>query len=114
MSAKATKDKDSILADAKNFIKVLLPAIQKLPKIERHEGAAIGRLIWQTAMGLYINDEIKWLNEVCNVRTVCFVDDIVIQVPDNKKSYVLSLIPELRKRLATKNISLNEKKFYCQ
>lgn len=40
MSAKAKKDKDSILADAKNFLHVLLPAIQRMPKIERHEGAA--------------------------------------------------------------------------
>lgn len=78
------------------------------------EGAAIGRLIWQTAMGLYVNDEIKWLNEKCGVRAVCFVDDIVIQVPNKRKAYALSLIPKLRKRLAKKNVRLNEKKFYCQ
>lgn len=40
MGAKARKDKDSILADAKNFITILLPAIQRMPKIERHDGAA--------------------------------------------------------------------------
>lgn len=78
------------------------------------EGAAIGRLIWQTAMGLYINDEIKWLNEECGLRVVCFVDDIVFSVPERQKAYVLSLLPELRRRLAKKNIRLNEKKFYCQ
>ena len=78
------------------------------------EGAAIGRLIWQTAMGLYANDEIMWLSEVCGFYVVCFVDDIVIQVPASQKRYALSKIPELRKRLAKKNICLNDKKFYCQ
>lgn len=77
-------------------------------------GAAIGRLVWQLSMGLYVNDDIKWFSEECGVCVVCFVDDIVIQVPDEKKSYALSLLPEFRKRLAKKNIRLNEKKFYCQ
>ena len=81
---------------------------------EPGEGAAIGRLIWQTAMGLYINDEVRWLNEDCGLHVVCFVDDIVMVVPDRLKPYALSLIPELRKRLEVKNIRLNEKKFYCQ
>ena len=40
MSAKARKDKDSILADTKNLLKILLPAIQRMPKIERHDGVA--------------------------------------------------------------------------
>lgn len=35
-------------------------------------GAAIGRLIWQTAMGLYINDDIIWLTEDCGLKAVCF------------------------------------------
>lgn len=30
-------------------------------------GAAIGRLIWQNAMGLYINDIIIWLNDDCGI-----------------------------------------------
>lgn len=77
-------------------------------------GAAIGRLIWQTAMGLYINDDIIWLNKECGIRTTCFVDDIVMIVPDERKDYALSLIPVLRQRLAAKGVRLNEKKFYCQ
>ena len=77
-------------------------------------GAAIGRLVWQTAMGLYINDEVKWLNEDCGINAECFVDDILIVVPDRLKSYTLTLIPELRSRLAKKSVKLNEKKFYCQ
>ena len=36
---KANKDKGSILADVKNLLKILHPAIQKMPKIERIEGA---------------------------------------------------------------------------
>lgn len=36
---KAKNDKDSILADAKNLLIILLPAIQRMPKIERIEGA---------------------------------------------------------------------------
>ena len=77
-------------------------------------GAAIGRLIWQTAMGLYINDEILWLTEECGVKLVCFVDDIVFVVPEERHQYLLSLLPELRRRLAKKGVTLNEKKFYDQ
>ena len=40
MGAKAAKSKESILADTKNFLKILLPAIQRMPKVERAEGAA--------------------------------------------------------------------------
>lgn len=78
------------------------------------EGAAIGRLIWQTAMGLYVNDEIRWLTEECGILTVCFVDDIVMAVPEHLHGYALGLIPELRRRLAEKGVRLNEKKFYDQ
>lgn len=77
-------------------------------------GAAIGRLIWQTAMGLYINDIINWLNNDCMIPTVCFVDDLVLVVEERRHDYALSLIPELRRRLLERNIRLNEKKFYDQ
>ena len=36
---KAKNDKDSILADAKNLLYILYPAVQRMPKIERIEGA---------------------------------------------------------------------------
>ena len=36
---KAKRDKDSILADAKNLLYVLYGCIQRMPKIERIEGA---------------------------------------------------------------------------
>lgn len=77
-------------------------------------GAAIGRLIWQTAMGLYINDEILWLTNDCGIKLVCFVDDIAFVVPEERHPYLLSLLPELRRRLAKKGVHLNEKKFYDQ
>lgn len=77
-------------------------------------GAAIGRLIWQTAMGLYINDEILWLTNDCGLRLVCFVDDIAFAVPEEQHQYLLSLLPELRRRLAKKGVVLNERKFYDQ
>lgn len=77
-------------------------------------GAAIGRLIWQTAMGLYINDIIQWLTDECGIRLVCFVDDIVMVVPEEMHEYALGLLPELRRRLAERNVMLNERKFYDQ
>lgn len=77
-------------------------------------GAAIGRLIWQTAMGLYINDEIIWLTEECGIKLVCFVDDIVFVIPEEQHGCLLSLLPELRLRLAKKGVKLNERKFYDQ
>ena len=77
-------------------------------------GAAIGRLIWQTAMGLYINDEIRWLTEECGIRAVCFVDDIVMVVPERLHGYALAQIAVLREKLATKGVRLNERKFYDQ
>jgi hypothetical protein len=36
---KARNDKDSILADTKNLLYILYPVIQRMPKIERIEGA---------------------------------------------------------------------------
>ena len=38
---KAHNDKDSILADAKNLLYILHPAIQRMPKIDRIEGAPV-------------------------------------------------------------------------
>lgn len=38
-SNKANRDKGSILADVKNLLYVLHPALQRMPKIERIEGA---------------------------------------------------------------------------
>ena len=77
-------------------------------------GVPIGRMTSQTGMGLYINDEVAWLNDECGIRTTVFMDDGVMIVPDRLKPYVLSLIPELRNRLARKGVKMNDHKFYCQ
>lgn len=77
-------------------------------------GAPIGRLPSQKAMGLYINDEIRWINDECGIRATLFMDDCVMVVEERLHQYALSLFPELRKRLAAKGTKLNEKKFYDQ
>ena len=77
-------------------------------------GVPIGRMTSQTGMGLYINDEVAWLNDECGIRTTVFMDDGVMIVPDNAKMYALSLIPKLRQRLSAKGVRMNDHKFYCQ
>ena len=77
-------------------------------------GAPIGRLPSQKAMGLYINDELKWLVDECGIRATLFMDDCVMVVPERLHQYALSLFPELRRRLAAKGVILNERKFYDQ
>ena len=77
-------------------------------------GVPIGRMSSQTGMGLYLNDEVAWLNDNCGIRTTVFMDDGVMVVPDRLKAYALSLLPELRRRLAAKGVKMNDKKFYCQ
>ena len=77
-------------------------------------GVPIGRMTSQTGMGLYINDEVRWLNDECGIKTTVFMDDGVMIVSDRLKPYALSLLPELRKRLAVKGVRMNDHKFYCQ
>lgn len=75
-------------------------------------GGAIGFLCWQNAMGLYINDVVKWLASHDFMRVMVFVDDIYMVTKD--KDITLAMMPELRRRLAELKVSLNERKFYCQ
>lgn len=77
-------------------------------------GAPIGRWTSQVGMGLYINDEVIWLNERCGIKATVFMDDCAEVVDKERKEYALGLLPELRARLAAKGVRLNEKKFYCQ
>ena len=79
-----------------------------------HKGAPIGRMSSQNVMGLYLNDEVRWLNNECGIRSTLFMDDCVEVVPEHLHQYALSLFPELRRRLAIKGVILNEKKFYDQ
>jgi hypothetical protein len=78
------------------------------------KGAPIGRMSSQNVMGLYLNDEVKWLNDDCGIRSTLFMDDCVEVVPEHLHQYALSLFPELRRRLVIKGVILNEKKFYDQ
>ena len=75
-------------------------------------GGAIGFLVWQNSMGLYINDITRWLNEELGFKMVVFVDDIFVVT--TRKTEFLSLMPEIRRRLAAINVKFNERKFYCQ
>lgn len=77
-------------------------------------GTPIGRLTSQMGMGLYLNDEVKWLNDECGVKSTLFMDDCVMVTPERLHAYTLGLLPELRRRLANKGIKVNEKKFYDQ
>ena len=77
-------------------------------------GVPIGRLVSQTGMGLYINDEVIWLNDECYIVTIVFMDDGLMVVPEEQHWYALSKLPELRERLALKGVQMNEKKFYDQ
>lgn len=77
-------------------------------------GTPIGRWVSQTGMGLYLNDEIKWLNDDCLIHATLFMDDCAEVVPEEIHQYALSKLPELRQRLEIKGLKLNEKKFYDQ
>lgn len=77
-------------------------------------GTPIGRLTSQMGMGLYLNPEVRWLNDECGIRSTLFMDDCVMVVPERLHGYAFSLLPVLRERLAAKGVRLNEKKFYDQ
>lgn len=76
-------------------------------------GAPIGRLSSQHGMGMYINDIIIWL-ESLGFKVVCFVDDIILVVPEELHELALEITPILREKLAAKGLHLNENKFYDQ
>lgn len=77
-------------------------------------GTPIGRLPSQIGMGLYLNDEVRWLNDECGISTTLFMDDGVMVVSECHHAYALSLMPELRRRLTAKGVRLNDRKFYDQ
>lgn len=78
------------------------------------EGTPIGRLPSQVGMGLYLNDDVRWLNDECLVRSTLFMDDCTMVVPEEHHEYALALLPRLRERFAAKGIRMNERKFYDQ
>ena len=75
-------------------------------------GAAIGHLIWQNAVNYYFHEIDEWLMSL-GIVFERFVDDFVF-VTSNKESFLLYIMPELRRRLAPLGAKLNENKFYCQ
>lgn len=75
-------------------------------------GAAIGFLIFQTAMNLYINDIDKWAVEEMGLHYTRFVDDTVIVV--NNKECALTLLPLFRAKYEQYGAKMHPRKFYCQ
>lgn len=75
-------------------------------------GGAIGFLIWQVAMNLYLNDVDKWATEELCLHYVRFVDDTIIVV--NNKECALSLLPLFRERYSAYGCKMHPRKFYCQ
>lgn len=75
-------------------------------------GGAIGHLIWQNAMNYYLNDLDHWLRYDLRLAYGRFVDDswAVVQ---NKEAF-LTLMPEIRRRMAEVGCTLHPQKFYCQ
>jgi hypothetical protein len=75
-------------------------------------GGAIGFLIWQVAMNLYLNDVDKWAIEDMGLHYVRFVDDTIIVV--NNKEAALLLLPLFREKYRDVGAQMHKKKFVCQ
>lgn len=76
------------------------------------KGGAIGFLIWQTAMNLYLNDIDHWAVDTMGLHYIRFVDDTVITVQN--KEAALTLLPLFREKYAEFGCTIHPKKFYCQ
>lgn len=75
-------------------------------------GGAIGFLIWQVAMNLYLNDVDKWAIEDLGLHYVRFVDDTIIIV--NNKEAALALLPLFRDKYTAVGAKMHARKFKCQ
>lgn len=75
-------------------------------------GGAIGFLIWQVAMNLYLNDVDRWAIEDMGLHYTRFVDDTIIVV--NNKKAALTLLPLFRAKYAEVGATMHRKKFSCQ
>ena len=94
------------------FMWSLIPEGRSVYEQPEGIGGAIGYLVWQNGMNYLLNDIDHWLQDECKVKFVRFVDDIVMIDKDKKK--LLSLMPELRKRLEALGCKMHRRKFYCQ
>ena len=90
----------------------LIPPDKSIFNMEPGIGASIGRLIWQNGMNYYLNDLDHWAVDEMKLLYTRFVDDAVIVTPN--KEAVLSLFPEIRRRLAEKGCRMHPHKFVCQ
>ena len=77
------------------------------------QGGAIGFLPWQMFINYYHNEIDHWLTDEEKFSFVRFVDDMLI-ITDNKEYVLNKIIPELRERYKKYNITIQERKFYCQ
>jgi len=75
-------------------------------------GGAIGFLIWQTAMNIYLNDVDHWAVEEMELRYTRFVDDTVVVT--NNKECMLAMLPLFRREYEKYGVKMHPKKFYCQ
>lgn len=75
-------------------------------------GGAIGFLIFQTAMNLYLNEVDHWAVDELGLHYTRFVDDSVIIV-ENKEA-ALTLLPLIREKYKEVGAKMHPKKFYCQ
>lgn len=90
----------------------LIPADKSLFGKPDGIGGAIGHLIWQNAMNYYLNDLDHWIRDELGIAYGRFVDD-AWAVVQNKEAF-LTLMPEIRSRMAEVGCTLHPKKFYCQ
>lgn len=75
-------------------------------------GGAIGFLIWQVSMNLYLNDVDRWAIDELGLHYIRFVDDTIIIV--NNKVAALTLLPLFREKYALVGAKMHAKKFSCQ
>lgn len=75
-------------------------------------GGAIGSLIWQILMNLYLNFVDRWAVYELGLNYVRFVDDTAIVTRD--KEAALALLPLFREKYASVGATMHAKKFYCQ
>ena len=75
-------------------------------------GGAIGFLIFQTAMNLYLNEVDHWAVDEMGLHYTRFVDDTVIII-ENKEA-ALTLLPKFREMYEAVGARMHPYKFYCQ
>lgn len=91
----------------------LVEARKSLFNQPKGQGAAIGFLIWQMFVNFYHNEIDHWISDELGLKFYRFVDDMCV-ITKNKRYVLDVMLKELRKRYADINVSIQNKKFYCQ